>query len=100
MEIIELLSYGGLLREDDLNYEDLLFRPQNFNQIFYYLGMLDTSKNNQFISNLNDEDYNFVKDFFFSHPSNRFGPWVEPRDFFEAFKNYKTPNEVKELWKW
>ena len=100
MEIIELLSHSGLLREDDLNYEDLLFRPQNFNQIFYYLGMLDTSKNNQFISNLNDEDYNFVKDFFFSHPSNRFGPWVEPRDFFEAYKNYKTPNEVKELWKW
>ena len=49
MEIIELLSHSGLLREDDLNYEDLLFRPQNFNQIFYYLGMLDTSKNNQFI---------------------------------------------------
>ena len=42
----------------------------------------------------------YVKDFFFSHPSNRFGPWVEPRDFFEAYKNYKTPNEVKELWKW
>ena len=100
IEIIEIVSHSGLLRDDDIDHQDLLFGSQNFNQVMYYLGLLDVSKNNKFLSNMSENDLNFIRDVSFNHPSNRFGPWLEARDFFEVFKNYKTPNEVQELWKW